>query len=141
MQYLLGDAMCGHIIDTIVETMVAELSCALREGLQLGFDEKIDRGAEGGIPRGCRLGANASVDCNCEQDAEAYRHQAPTSLMTVFALHGDHSQTRLLAGPQYIRYSASRDECGPRLDSGLRINQHPARLFSRPSQKEIPHGF
>src|SRR5262249_57150914 len=91
MLYLLGDAMCGHIINPVVETMVAELGCPLREHLQLGFNEMIDRGAERGIPRGCRLGADAAVECNCQEEAEPYPHQAHTSWVTVSALHGDHS--------------------------------------------------
>src|SRR5262245_62039534 len=95
MQYLLGDAVCRHIIDAIVETMVAELGCPLRKHPQLGFDEMIDRGAERGISRGWGLGANAAVECNCQEQAEPYCRQAHTSWVTVSALHGDHSHTWL----------------------------------------------
>src|SRR5215469_8488146 len=92
MQYLLGDAVGGDIIDAIVETMVAELGCPLRKYPQLGLDEVIDRGAERGISRGCRLGANPSVEGNCQEESEPYRHEAHTSRVAVSALHGDHSQ-------------------------------------------------
>src|SRR6516225_7852142 len=86
--YYLGEAVRGQIIDAVVETMVAKLGCALGKHPQLGFDEMIDLGAERRISRGWRLGANATGEPNCQEQAEQCSHQTHTGWVIVSALYG-----------------------------------------------------